>query len=356
MTQPPPSFVKRIRHGDQAWTFKKLLQHNPHTKGWVILAEDTTGMIVVLKLIPVKDGTHELAMMKRCEGFTPKLYTSFDLKLDDIQYTCLVMEFCPDGDLYGVLQKGCLTEEEARHLFRRVLELFLKLHNKHIIHRDIKPENIMLTDKGLLAIDLAFAQQFNDGEGDDGSRCGTVPYAAPEVLNDVQCSEKSRDMWALGIVLCAMLTNDFPFHCGEQALYKDTEKDTESLQKYLTCFFSVKEVDITDGTKEFLLRLLDPNPKTRIDIETALQHEWFQHECTRPMMGDKQPSLCPMECPNTPENPDFLQLYESNQYESNHLTPGGRDNVLYAFERNTPDLPNKKQKQARVERANFTVS
>ncbi|NWY34608.1 PIM1 kinase, partial [Pheucticus melanocephalus] len=62
----------------------------------------------------------------------------------------LVLE-CPErcqglsGGLSGVLaERGLLPEEEARGLFRQVLEAVRHCTSCGVLHRDIKPENILL--------------------------------------------------------------------------------------------------------------------------------------------------------------------------------------------------------------------
>lgn len=43
--------------------------------------------------------------------------------------------------------KGCLSEEEARHIFNQMLGAIKYCHSLKIAHRDLKPENFLLMKK-----------------------------------------------------------------------------------------------------------------------------------------------------------------------------------------------------------------
>ena len=50
--------------------------------------------------------------------------------------------------------------------------------------------------------------------------CGTPSYMAPEIVQKKEYDGKAVDMWALGVLLFAMLTGTFPFRgISEQDLY-----------------------------------------------------------------------------------------------------------------------------------------
>lgn len=60
----------------------------------------------------------------------------------------LIMEYLQGGELFQyVAERGRLNEDEARHIFKQIVEAINYCHNKRLIHRDLKLENILLTNK-----------------------------------------------------------------------------------------------------------------------------------------------------------------------------------------------------------------
>ena len=59
-----------------------------------------------------------------------------------------VMDFAEGGELtYLLKDKGALSEEEAKKIFKQIYEAVCYIHSRNIIHRDLKPNNILFLDK-----------------------------------------------------------------------------------------------------------------------------------------------------------------------------------------------------------------
>lgn len=57
-------------------------------------------------------------------------------RFSDSERIYLVLEYCPNGDLYKYLRKhGARSETEARDLVRQLLHGLLFLHERNIVHR-----------------------------------------------------------------------------------------------------------------------------------------------------------------------------------------------------------------------------
>ncbi|XP_077227314.1 serine/threonine-protein kinase D6PK-like [Tasmannia lanceolata] len=79
--------------------------------------------------------------------FLPTLYTHFETE----KFSCLVMEFCPGGDLHALRQRQPgkhFPEQAARFYVAEVLLALEYLHMLGIIYRDLKPENVLVRDDG----------------------------------------------------------------------------------------------------------------------------------------------------------------------------------------------------------------
>jgi len=127
----------------------------------------------------------------------------------------MILEFCPGGELFGLLQKERrLTEEASAFYGCCVMLAFEYLHNLNVIYRDLKPENLMLDAKGFIkVVDFGFAKQIKDRTW---TLCGTPEYLAPETIRN-KGHGKGVDWWALGILLYEMMAGYPPF-CAESAM------------------------------------------------------------------------------------------------------------------------------------------
>nr|XP_016473816.1 PREDICTED: protein kinase PVPK-1-like [Nicotiana tabacum]XP_016473817.1 PREDICTED: protein kinase PVPK-1-like [Nicotiana tabacum] len=79
--------------------------------------------------------------------FLPTLYSHFETD----KFSCLVMEFCPGGDLHALRQKQpgkFFPEHAARFYVAEVLLALEYLHMLGIIYRDLKPENGLVREDG----------------------------------------------------------------------------------------------------------------------------------------------------------------------------------------------------------------
>lgn len=79
--------------------------------------------------------------------FLPTLYTHFETD----RFSCLVMEYCPGGDLHTLRQRQPgkhFSEYAARFYAAEVLLALEYLHVLGVVYRDLKPENVLVRDDG----------------------------------------------------------------------------------------------------------------------------------------------------------------------------------------------------------------
>lgn len=182
----------------------------------------------------------------------------------------IVLEFVTGGELFDkIFHQGKLKEDEARRYFQQLINAVDYCHSRGVFHRDLKPENLLLDSQGNLKVSdfglSALPQQVRE-DGLLHTTCGTPNYVAPEVLNDKGYSGATADLWSCGVILYVLVAGYLPF-------------DEQNL---ITMYKKIHKADFTcpawfsPGVRKLLLRILDPNPKTRITIPEILQNDWFK--------------------------------------------------------------------------------
>lgn len=141
----------------------------------------------------------------------PNVIKMFEI-LQSEKYIYLVLEFCSNQDLYSLLNaRARLTEGESRFYFRQIIEAIIYCHAAGIAHRDLKLENVFLGGHDNVKIgDFGLSSLLRPGELMNTS-CGSLRYAAPEVINGKAYSGELADSWSLGIILFTLLAGYHPF-------------------------------------------------------------------------------------------------------------------------------------------------
>ena len=121
--------------------------------------------------------------------------------LETPQHIFIVTEYCEGRDLMDyILTRTRLTEEESLKFFQQLINALYYLHSQNITHRDIKIDNLLLDrNYDLKLIDFGLSTKYRDDKLLD-QPCGTVVYAAPEVLECKEYHGMLADVWSSGIV------------------------------------------------------------------------------------------------------------------------------------------------------------
>lgn len=126
----------------------------------------------------------------------------------------LVMDYLDEGELMNKIADA-LPEEKAAEYLLQVAAILRFCHSLGIIHRDVKFENVLcasdgrvvVSDFGLGRLALSPDKTFYTGT----TLCGSPHYLAPEVMQG-RYDGKKTDVYALGVMLYAMVHHDFPYN------------------------------------------------------------------------------------------------------------------------------------------------
>lgn len=164
-----------------------------------------------------------------------------------------------------------LTSSRVKHIFKQITQTLLYLHSNNVCHRDLKLENILIDKNNSIKLtDFGFAKKFAKDEL-LSARCGSEEYTAPEILQNIPYDGRQVDVWALGVVLFALLFGELPFNIE----YK--EKPKNMYHRIARGEFKYPEhlLVIPREAKELVNAMLQPLAKNRITIPEILEHPFL---------------------------------------------------------------------------------
>ena len=98
------------------------------------------------------------------------------------------------------------------------------------------------------------------------SICGTIDYMAPEIITKSNYDHKV-DIWSLGIILYELLHGKVPF---------DGNSIPEKCKNILKNPEIAFDYQISPKVKDLIQRILQKNPKERIEFSEIFAHPWMQ--------------------------------------------------------------------------------
>jgi hypothetical protein len=221
--------------------------------GEVYRAVSDGGKDVALKLVQHHLDV-ELRGVGQCLNLKhPNLIVVYDILKAANDDTWIVMEYVAGETLEQVLARHPqgIPDSQALDWLHAICAGVRCLHEHGIVHRDLKPGNLFI-ENGVVKIGDYGLSKFISASRRSGQTVsiGSVHYMAPEMLHGRYGHEV--DQYALGIILCEILTGRVPF---------DGETQGEILMKHLSADPDLGR--LLEPYRSVVARLLAKDPRHR---------------------------------------------------------------------------------------------
>jgi serine/threonine-protein kinase len=197
--------------------------------GDVLLAWDPeNARFVALKVVRVSKSDPEmlvaekngLALQAQLAAVAPQVAAVYE-EGEDGDFFWVAMEYVAGTDLAEVLARGPLPEPRAVAIGLELVSMLEVCHEFSaevsgrrifgIVHGDIKPENIRLQEGDQVRVlDFGIAKHLSQTRRFTVNLFGSLPYTPPERL-ERGVVDRHSDLWAVGVVLAAMVSGQRPF-------------------------------------------------------------------------------------------------------------------------------------------------
>ncbi|RKP19119.1 Pkinase-domain-containing protein, partial [Rozella allomycis CSF55] len=235
--------------------------------------DTTTGERVAIKIImrdnEIKSMTarevriqREVVLMRLMDH--PNIVKFHDIVATDDLYF-MISEYINGGQMLDfIIAHGKLREKQARRFFRQLLSAISYCHENGIVHRDLKIENILIGSDGQIKlIDFGLANFF-DVQYCLKTFCGSLYFAAPELLSGKLYTGPEIDIWSLGIVLYVLVCGKVPFDdMNATILHEKIKAGQVEYPSYLS-----------SDLKDLLSKIIQTDPLKRIPLNEIIDHPW----------------------------------------------------------------------------------
>ncbi|CAJ0602208.1 unnamed protein product, partial [Cylicocyclus nassatus] len=183
-------------------------------------------------------------------------------------YVIFITEYCDGGDLLQKIKKmKRVPENEAKLIFRQLIEALIYLQRCNIVHRDLKCENVLLDRVENVKLgDFGFARYLRPNEKAN-TFCGSRAYVAPEILRAIAYSGQTVDIWSAGVVLYVMVTGVMPY---------DDRNPQKMVERQLGHKIRFPKITLSVHVKTLIYEILHPFPPSRPSYRAICASDWLK--------------------------------------------------------------------------------
>ncbi|ODH25615.1 CAMK/CAMKL/KIN1 protein kinase [Paracoccidioides brasiliensis] len=206
----------------------------------------------------------------------------------------MLFEYVNGGQMLDyIISHGKLKEKQARKFARQIASALDYCHKNSIVHRDLKIENILISKTGdIKIIDFGLSNLYSP-KSQLKTFCGSLYFAAPELLQARQYIGPEVDVWSFGIVLYVLVCGKVPF--DDQSMPQLHAKIKKGVVEY--------PQGLSSDCRHIISRMLVTDPKQRASLNEILNHPWM----IKGFSGSPENFLPHREPLQLPLDPDIVQ-------------------------------------------------
>ena len=202
--------------------------------------------------------------------FICRLYEMYSMS----NHYYMLFEYVSGGQMLDyIVAHGSLKESQARKFCRGIGSALEYCHSNNIVHRDLKIENIMINNAGeIKIIDFGLSNLYTHDHLLK-TYCGSLYFAAPELLSAHPYRGPEVDIWSFGVVLFVLVCGRVPFDDKSVSnLHEKIKKGHIDYPEHLSpdCISLMKRMLVVDVTK-------------RASIQDVLNHRWINKGYSGPV-------------------------------------------------------------------------
>lgn len=207
----------------------------------------------------------------------PSILTIFEASISADGRPYLVMEYCPTS-LTNRYRREVMPVEEVLQLSVKIASALETAHRSGLLHRDIKPSNILVTAFGSPVLsDFGIAAAVNGRSGVDEVFAMSVPWSAPEIVDEKVSGSIPAEIWGLGATVYSLLAGRSPF---ERAGSGQNSRDQLKARIRRAAYTPISRPDVPPALEATLARAMSKDPAARHAsvAEFARELQATQHE------------------------------------------------------------------------------
>ncbi|GAB2704151.1 serine/threonine protein kinase [Microbacterium marinum] len=207
----------------------------------------------------------------------PSILTIYEASISADGRPYLVMEYCPTS-LTNRYRREVIPVTEVLQLGVKIGSALETAHRAGLLHRDIKPSNILITTFGSPVLsDFGIAAAVESRPGTEEVFAMSVPWSAPEVVDEKVSGSVAAEVWSLGATVYSLLAGRSPFERPGKG-----QNTREQLKARIrkAAYTPIGRDDVPAQLDAVLARALSRDPAARHPSAAAFAHDLqlIQHQ------------------------------------------------------------------------------